>query len=267
MSPSLERLQIGFAAALADTGAAPQLGGAFIDTDGRGLERLALYRGNILAAQEKALAAAFPVIRALVGEDFFAALARSFGRAHPSVSGDLNAFGARFAEFLATFRHAWALPYLGDVAALEWSVHRARYAADARVPPRERIAALSADELLSARFTLHPACASFSSDFPITSIWLAHQPGTQVQLPETLDQPECALVVRPRWDVRVLAASKGEVAALAALRAGANMDRMIAAALRVDTDFDFAKAFVRWLDCNVFADIEHAAFDSSVTGS
>ena len=258
MSLSLERLQAEFAAALTNAGATPEFAATLLERDTRALERMALYRGNMIGAWQQALAAAYPVVRTLLGAEFFAELARAYGQEHPGTSGDLNMFGAHFAEFVASFRHTQGLPYLADVAALEWIVHRAHYAADAEPLRRERIAALLPDELLAARFVLHPACAWLASPHPITSIWLAHQPRSDVELPETLEERQFAFVVRPRWRVEVLCASAGELVALNALRTGATMDDTIAAALCVDRQFDFAKAFVRWLDYNVFVGIEEA---------
>jgi hypothetical protein len=258
MSLSLERLQAEFAAALTTAGRAPEFASALLERDTHALERMALYRANMIGAWQQALAAAYPVVRTLLGAEFFGELARAYGQTHPGTSGDLNLFGARFGEFVATFRHTQGLPYLADVAALEWAVHRAHYAADAEPLRRERIAALQSDELLAARFVLHPACTWLASPHPITTIWLAHQPRSDVELPETLDERQFAFVVRPRWRVEVLSATAGEIVALDALRAGASMDDTIAAALRADHDFDFARAFLRWLDHNVFVGIEEA---------
>lgn len=218
-------------------------------------ERLALYRGNVRAAWEKGLANAYPVIRALAGEVFFRALARAYGDAHPSRSGNLNEFGAELSEFVATFEHTQVLPYLGDVAALEWTVHRARYAADADGLARERMAAMLPQDLLNARFMLHPALAWHSSSYPIATIWRAHQPNPSVALPASLGQREAALVVRPRWHVEVLESSSAEIAALAALRVGASMDDAIGAAFEQDSAFAFARALVRWLDLGVLVGI------------
>jgi hypothetical protein len=254
MSARLDRLQADFAAAVVDSSAAGGLMPALVRSDARMLERIALYRGNVGAAWEKALANAYPVVRALVGDEFFSGLARAYARAHPSVSGDLNRFGARFAEFIDGFEHTRSLPYLGDVAALEWSVHVAHYAADPVALTRERIVALPPDELLMARFALHPACAWLRSPFPIASIWLAHQPQATVGLPDSLDRGELALVVRPRWRVEVLSSSSGEIAALACLREGADVEAAITAGLRADPEFAFPKALVRWLDCALLAE-------------
>jgi uncharacterized protein len=254
MFARLEHVQAAFAAAVADPGAAPALVPALAGRDERVLDRVALYRGNVNAACEKALANAYPVVRALVGDEFFGGLARAYARAHPSVSGDLNRFGSRFAEFIDAFEHAQSLPYLGDVAALEWSVHVAHYAADAVPLSRERITALPPDELLAARFALHPACAWVRSSYPIASIWLAHQPEATVALPDSLDQRELALVVRPRWRVEVLPSSPGELAALMRLREGVDVEGAITAGLRAEPGFAFPKALVRWLDCAVLVD-------------
>ena len=255
MSLPLERLQAKFAEALTDPLRAQDIA---VEIDGRvprTLDRLALYRGNVHAAWEKALANAYPVVRALVGEDFLGGLARAYGRTHPSTSGDLNLFGADFADFVREFEHTQALPYLGDVAELEWAVHRAHYAADSFGLSRDRIAALPPADLLAARFELHPACAWIESPFPVASIWLAHQPNAAVGLPDDLGRHELALVVRPGWRVEVLASSAGEVAALQHLQAGANMECAIGVALEIEPQFNFARALVRWLDHAILVDV------------
>jgi hypothetical protein len=252
----LEVLQADFAAALLDDGAAPALMPALHDAGGRTLERLALYRGNVQAAWDKALAVAFPVVRAIVGEEFFAALARAYGRAHPSSSGDLNMFGARFSGFVSRFEHTRSLPYLGDVAALEWEAHCAHCAADADALARERMAVISPHDLLRSRFVLHPALRWIESQFPVASIWRAHQPQTTVALPDRLDRREIALVARPRWRVEVVESSSAEIAALTQLRAGADMDGAIGAALGENNEFDFAKSLLRWLDLAILVGMQ-----------
>jgi hypothetical protein len=254
----LERLQSDFAAALIDPARARVLEPACVGRADRTLERLALYRANIRITRERALANAYPVVRALVGDEFFARLAGAYVHAHPDASGDLNDVGARLAQFLGAFEPARSLPYLADVAALEWSVHRAARAADATAVARHRIARLPPADLLSMRFGLHPACAWIESEFPVASIWLAHQPGTTVALPAEIARSEVALVVRPRWHAQVLLSSAGEVAALARLQAGADMEHAIGAALRADAGFNFARALVRWLDYAVLVEMTPA---------
>lgn len=254
MTAALESSQILFAAALVDGASLAALLPQLAPDDTRTAARMALYRGNLAAVWEKALVEAYPVVRQLVGEEFFDALACAYGRAIPSRSGDLNVFGDRFAQFVSTFPQVQSMPWLADVARLEWAVHRAHYAADAPAIDRAHLAALTPEELLATRFSLHPATAWVESRFPVATLWRAHQAQSNVALPDTLDRAEQALIVRPQWRVQVLSSSAAEIAALTCLRDDAPMAAMIKMALQLDAQFDFTAALLRWLDFGVLAD-------------
>jgi uncharacterized protein (UPF0276 family) len=219
--------------------------------------RLAIYRGNLAANWEKALSSAYPVIRALVGDDFFGALARAYGKVHPSRDADLNRFGAHFAGFLAGFEHAAGFPYLPDTARLEWAVHLAHYAPD--VPPLDTtaFARLTPQALEASRFTPHPACAIVASGWAVANLWLAHQPGGPT-FPAAIDAPSYALVCRPGWQAQVHAISPATGAALAVLAQGDNFGAALDAAFAIDEDFDVAGNLRQWLELSVFAGLASA---------
>ena len=74
--PELLRFQLDFAASLRN---APRSEAVrhWLAGDASHVERrVAIYRANMVAAADKALAAAYPVIRQVVGAEFFHALAR-----------------------------------------------------------------------------------------------------------------------------------------------------------------------------------------------
>ena len=98
--PDLAARQQSFAATLFDTAQpAPQFKSEHAD------HRFALYRGNLTENWRKTLASAYPVLLALVGEEFFGGLARAYGRAHPSDDPDLNQFASHFADYLREIPH------------------------------------------------------------------------------------------------------------------------------------------------------------------
>ena len=198
-------------------------------SEGR-VERLALYRGNLSGGWERALGAAYPVLRQLVGEEFFAGLARAYGKAWPSQDPDLAGFGARFAVFLDGFAPAAAYPYLPDVARLEWAVDRAALAPDVAPAGLEELAGMRPDALEAARFTLHPSVALLHSSWAVPALWQAHQPGGPA-LPAQVDLPCTALVVRRGWRVEVVQVGAPEAAAQARLAAGASLGEALDAAL------------------------------------
>jgi hypothetical protein len=81
--------------------------------------RFAVYRNNVMVSLIDALADSFPVTQALVGEEFFRAMAGVFARAHPPRSPVMAHYGDGFAGFIEDFQPAASLPYLADVARLE----------------------------------------------------------------------------------------------------------------------------------------------------
>lgn len=185
---------------------------------------IAIHRANVEAAVESALLARFPVVAELVGEAFFGALARAFLRGRPPRSASLSVYGARFPDFLRRFPPAAAIPYLPDIARLEWLRQRAVLADDA---PHADAAALAAHRdgvLPTLRLSFHPATGLLVSPFPVVAIWNWH-----VQMPRAPAlapglPPQTALVTRTVGGaLRVGALSPAAGALTAALRRGATL--------------------------------------------
>jgi uncharacterized protein (UPF0276 family) len=214
--------------------------------------RLAIYRGNLTANWDKALSSAYPVIRQLVGPEFFTALARAYGKAHPSLDADLNRFGADLAGFLATFEPVAAFPYLPDMARLEWHVHEAHYAPDVPVLDANHFASLTPVKLEASRFSPHPACSLMASRWSVAQLWLAHQPDGAA-FPDDVGAPACAVVTRPHWQPRVHILPAAAHAALAALAAGHTFGDALDAAFALDEDFNVGDNLKQWIELGVLA--------------
>jgi hypothetical protein len=187
----------------------------------------AIYRRNVLANLHDALAAAYPVVRRLVGDAFFGAAAERFARAHPSTSGDLHRYGAELAQFLAGYAPAADLPYLPDVACLEWAVAQAFHAANARAFDYAALAAIAAPERERVCLRLQPAARLVASAHPILDIWEANQPARD-GVPAKLCAEARVLVFRAGLEVRVRALSTGEWSFLSAAASGATLAALAA---------------------------------------
>lgn len=171
-------------------------------------KRFAVYRNNVIVSLVDALADSYPVVQALVGEDFFRAMAGEFVRRSPPCSPVLAGYGEDFAAFIAHFPPVAGLPYLADMARLEWLRVEAWHAADATPLPTERIAGLlaAADALPQTCFTLHPALRVLTSAHPVVSLWAVHQADDPATAMAEVDlaQAEAALLVRPALDVAII---------------------------------------------------------------
>lgn len=180
-------------------------------------EGMRAYRANVWGNGAGALAGAYPIVRKIVGEAFFEAMAREYGRAHPSRSGDLNEYGERFAEFLSRFTGTYDLPYLPDVARMEWLAHRAYYAAEpSPFTPK--------GDAASWRLALTPPCALLASPWPLARIWEVHQDDYGGPLDVDLGAGgDRILVYRPRWCAAVCALGEGDYRFLQAAARGATL--------------------------------------------
>lgn len=190
--------------------------------------RFAVYRNNVVHSLVAVLADTFPVVHQLVGDAFFGAMARLYVVDHPPTSPLMHRYGAGLPAWIADFEPATALPYLSDMARLEWARLSAFHAADAAPIDVQALAALmrAPQRLTHASLALHPSLAIVRSPHPIVSLWAAHQLGDadrDARLSEIpTDSAEAALVFRDASDdALVIELPDADAALTAALAAGA----------------------------------------------
>lgn len=135
--------------------------------------RVGIYRNSVIAGLTNALRLSFPAVLSLVGEAFFETATRIFIQDNPPDRAWLDTYGAGFPEFLAGFEPAAAVPYLADVARLEWAVNVALHAVDT---PRLDVLALRhvpAEQQDRIAFVPHPSISLLESAYPVDTIWRA----------------------------------------------------------------------------------------------
>ena len=243
--PSLRELQQGFVGDLL-TSEPPQ---SLPWIGGHGLapaERLQIYRNNCRIGFHDAVAVGFPVLRALVGDDYFRQLAREYQAAHPSPSGNLAHAGRDLPAFLERRYAGTEFDYFSHVARLEWAAQEVLLAADHAPLDLERLALVPPAEYAELRFELHPAIRLVQSTWPVVTLWEAHQPGRD---PEGLDLSiggEQGVVRRGNPGIEIFRLPAAEYAALRAFRDARTLTVAVDEALGVDADFAPGAALQRW---------------------
>jgi hypothetical protein len=204
---------------------------------------IGIYRNNYRGNLHDALTGAYPVIVQLVGDDFFRYLARSYIERHPSDSANLHHYGAGLACFLNDFGPARSLPYLPDMARLEWAGHVAYFAEDRTPFSLENLAQIPPQRY--AELILHTACQLVRSAFPVAAIWQAHQPGAAADFHIDLDSGCCiARVYRKQGVVQVGELSAPDADWLQRIQAGASLGAATAATLERYPEFDLQAALL-----------------------
>lgn len=208
--------------------------------------RVGIYRNNVNTSLEASLAATYPAIQALVGEDFFRMLARRYLQAHPSRSGDLHQFGDHFDDFVRDDPDAARLPWMADLARLEWAYHRVFHAAEAQAVASASLAQYDESEHERLCLRLHPASALIASVSPVTAIWRLGVHGNASSGNVDLDTgPEYVLVARRNLEMTFQSLSGVEHAFVKAMAADHPLGACVAAAFDVDESFDAGECLAR----------------------
>jgi hypothetical protein len=221
--------------------------------------RFGVYRNNVKASLGAALAARFPVVARLVGEEFFAAMALVFIERHPPRSPVLAEYGAAFAGFLEGFDPAAEMPYLSDIARLEWARQVAFHSADAGAADIGQLARLPPAVLESVRLGLHPATAVIASSWPIISIWTTNTHDESPQAPASDWTGETALVTRPHFGVLVHRLPSGTDLLVAELAHGKTLGTAADAVSQADERFDLATALSALFGAGAITTLSHGS--------
>lgn len=180
--------------------------------------RFAVYLNNVHHGLVQALADAYPVVRRLVGDDFFFAMARLYVTENLPRTRSLTHYGDRFPAFLHRFPPARSLPYLADVARLERAALEVLHAADGPAAMPEQLLALG-EALAETPLPLHPAVRLVASRHPALDIHVANSGDGDAGW-EMKDRPQAVLIYRDRHAIRLMEIEFAELQLLRRLKAG-----------------------------------------------
>jgi hypothetical protein len=211
---------------------------------------LSAYRAHGHAQAARALAAAYPVVSAVLGEQSLDMLARALWHHHPPGCGDLARWGADLPAFVQDDPQLVGLPWLADVARVEWALHQAASAPD-RWSSADSFALLQAADPTGLRLRLAPGLCLVQSPWPVVSIVTAH---TQSRPP--LDEAwqrcrdgvrETALVWRAGLQPKLALADPAASVLLGLLQQGADLPRALEGACTLAEDAGAPFDFSAWL--------------------
>lgn len=204
--------------------------------------RFNVYRNNVAAGLVEALAAHFPAARRIVGEAFFAAMARVYVALEPPKSPAMLDYGETFPAFIDRFKPARSVPYLADIARLERAWTEAYHAAESTPIDTAQLGAIDPRCLAQIRFALHPSLRVVRSSFPSVHIWLMNIDGGMPAAIDIHRGGEHAVVLRPAADVEVIRVAAGTATFIQRIAAGASVAGAASIALDGDSGFDLAGA-------------------------
>ena len=225
----------------------PEIIAAILGEEPQAEARLNIHRHHVLHSLTEALKANFPVVCSVVDPRFFAYAADAFIRSNPPAGPCLFEYGNTFAEFLSGFEPARGLPYLADLARLEWAAVEAKFAPDALSITAENLRHVAVLDYPNLSFALDPSLRLLHAQSPVQKIWAADQ-GPEEPQSIDLGTEQAWLMVRRRNEViEITSIDPATFAFITALQSGRPLAAAGEAGLAADPFFDMATALRRLL--------------------
>lgn len=214
-----------------------------------GNERLAVYAEGYRVRMREALLEMYPAVAHVLGDQAFGGLAQGYATRHPSRDYNLSMVGRHLPEFLATAPSAESLPFLADLAALEWLVCQAFHAFEQPPVAPDAFASLAPERADRLTLCFQPSVGLVASRWPILDVWESRRtPHGQINI-DLADRPQRVLVARAGLQVRCELLDAPQYALLEGLRSGRTLGEACAALAPLPgvEALPIAAWFTRWV--------------------
>lgn len=202
--------------------------------------RFSVYCDNYINGLSNVLAQIYPTVKMLVGDEFMQSLSRAYIKDHLPQSGNLNDYGGEFSDFIAACEQTKSVPYLPDLARLEWAKNVAYHAPDDQVVDLARLQMLSADQQEHLVFHLRTSCLLLHSDWPVLDI---------LDFVQTQDEKgdaemnlearqEHVMIYRPKHHVQLISLEPSSFQFLEQIQNGLDLSQAVETILQLDPNFD-----------------------------
>ncbi|MEN8184509.1 MAG: DNA-binding domain-containing protein [Myxococcota bacterium] len=247
MPPSLSELQRALSAHILGGADTTVLSWLWVPESADPLERLALHVDGYPARVAESVGEAFPATAHLLGSGSFAELIQRYARQVPADLRNLNRVGAGLPGFLLADRLLDDLPFLYDLARLEWAIVECFHAEVAPVFDLASCEGWALHDWANARMGFQPAMALVSSAWPILELREArHVDREEIDI-GLVGRPECTLVYRRGFEVVTESIDAREAAALEGLEEGACLGKVAEALAEAGAGCDsVSRWFARW---------------------
>lgn len=218
--------------------------------------RMKIYRNNVIKSLAGAVTAVYPLTEKLVGADFLNAAITAYVIKNPPDQGNLNFYGATFGDFLEHYETARDLPYLPDVARMEWAWELATLADDDEPLEIRALQSVPDEETPAMRLRLRASVQLVESEYPLDRIvdfCRAEKPEGTLNIGMGGAK---MMIFRPALKTQMRRISDAEFIFLRALRDGNSLMTATEWAVSEDETFDLSPVLQKHLEIGTFKNFE-----------
>lgn len=219
---------------------------------------MAIYRNNLLATAQQALAISFPTVLTLIGEGLFNYASRELLISSPPKHGDWALWGDDFPSLLTNLAQLSDYPFVADIAQVD-RLRQQSMRAKNSVIDQASLQLLATHDIDEIYIELTTSQFRLSSNYPVIEFWLSHQQRVVSDSAEELNQrfiqqsldklvqgdfSQKVLIYRPYYNAEIRELSANEYAWLTLIKQGVSIGKALDIMTdnnELEHDFDFAQ--------------------------
>ena len=168
-----------------------------------GRERLEIYREGYTARIHESIAEVYEAVRGFLDEEAFDELCRAYADHTSSEDYNLNHAGKHLEEFLKISAVSQKMPFLPDLAKLEWGLWEAFHSFDGScVFTQSDLAGLSLEDWERSVIVFQPSVKLLDSSWPVLDLWKARREPSVLAGVRLQNNPQKVLIGRRVDQVR-----------------------------------------------------------------
>ncbi|PKG82365.1 hypothetical protein CXF85_12805 [Colwellia sp. 75C3] len=237
------------------------------DFDPRGI---AIYRNNLLATAQQALAINFPTVLTLIGKDLFNYACRELLITSPPKHGDWALWGESYPTILSGVAQLSDYSFVADIAQIDWFRQQSMRAKDT-VIEQTSLQLLATHDIDELYIELSPSQSCMDSRYPVIEFWSSNQPAdesdatennrqqylnTAVEKLAQSDFSQQVLIYRPHFNAEIRELSISEYHWLTLINQGVSIGKaldIMSKNNKLENDFDFAQWIGQALEQNLIS--------------
>ncbi len=204
-------------------------------------KQLRIYREQSIENLHRQMTRIFLICQRLLSPLEFKVACAQYFLSSPPNSIDPMAFAEGFPSYLEEYTTEQDLPYLADVATLDFGCYQSKQAMEANAVSSKVFTDLAPQQLANRRVQLHPSCYWMASPYALYDVWHRFNSSLPAKAGNFLKAQEI-IIIRPKFTVEVHKIDPGFIKTLDSLDAGNTLNQALMEGGQVDPKFNAVAA-------------------------
>lgn len=196
----------------------------------------------------------YPMTMALLGEDCFETFCCLYISDYPSTDPELEKYGAYFPAFLSKQETLNHVPYVIDIATVEWICHTLPMLEPSTFSFNQVLSHLDEQDYDKLYIELNPSAQLFASPYPLLRL-ITYCKSPTDQPFEMTQEPCQLLLIKTKEGVSFFALDDAEYTFLEALIEESPLKQALSHALAKDADFPCEETLMHFIQSNIVRNI------------